>query len=340
MTRVLLTGASGFVATHVLDNLLQRGHSVVATVRSQEKAASVRGTFPTYGKDKLDFAIVENIAQDGAFDDVVISDPPFQAVIHTASPFHFRVTDVQKQLLDPAVAGTIGILKSIHEKASTIERVVITSSFAAMVDPSKGIGPEIVYSESNWSPITLDQALQNPGNGYRASKAFAEKAAWDFVRQETPNFTVTTICPPLVMGPVAHQLTSLNDLNTSNQIIAQFMQGKAKDEIPNHVSFFWADVRDVALCHVLAMEKPEAANLRFFTTAGHYSNREIAEIITRNFPEYADGLPTKDTTGGNYPKGGVYGYNNDRSVDILGIKFRPLEESIMETVKSLQTVGS
>lgn len=96
MTRVLLTGGSGFIAAHVLDILLQHGHSVVTTVRSQEKAEKIKKAHPKYASDKLDFAIVEDIAQEGAFDKAVISDPPFEAVIHTASPFHFNVTDVQK----------------------------------------------------------------------------------------------------------------------------------------------------------------------------------------------------------------------------------------------------
>lgn len=96
MTRVLLTGGSGFIAAHVLDILLEHGHSVVTTVRSQEKANKIKEAHPNVGKDKLDFTIVEDIAQEGAFDKAVISEPPFETVIHTASPFHFNVTDVQK----------------------------------------------------------------------------------------------------------------------------------------------------------------------------------------------------------------------------------------------------
>jgi nucleoside-diphosphate-sugar epimerase len=96
MTRVLLTGGSGFIAAHTLDVLLKRGHSVVTTVRTQEKADKIKEAYKSYGKDKLDFAIVPDIAQEGAFDQAVFSDPPFEAVLHTASPFHFNVKDVKK----------------------------------------------------------------------------------------------------------------------------------------------------------------------------------------------------------------------------------------------------
>jgi hypothetical protein len=96
MTRVLLTGGSGFIAAHILDVLLQRGHSIVTTVRSQDKAKKIKEAYPNIPENRLSFAIVEDIAQEGAFEKAVISDPPFEAVIHTASPYHFDVTDVQK----------------------------------------------------------------------------------------------------------------------------------------------------------------------------------------------------------------------------------------------------
>ncbi len=96
MTRVLLTGGSGFIAAHTLDILLERGHSVVTTVRTQEKADKIKAQYNGKYEDKLSFAIVPDIAQEGAFDEAVKSDPPFEAVLHTASPFHFNVTDVQK----------------------------------------------------------------------------------------------------------------------------------------------------------------------------------------------------------------------------------------------------
>jgi nucleoside-diphosphate-sugar epimerase len=101
MTRVLLTGGSGFIAAHVLSILLEHGHSVVTTVRSQEKANKIKEAYPNASEKDLSFAIVEDIAQQGAFDKAVVSDPPFEAVIHTASPFHFNVTDIQKVISTP-----------------------------------------------------------------------------------------------------------------------------------------------------------------------------------------------------------------------------------------------
>ncbi|KZM26997.1 Methylglyoxal reductase (NADPH) [Ascochyta rabiei] len=341
MTRVLLTGGSGFIAAHTLDILLERGHSVVTTVRTQEKADTIKKQYPQYA-DKLSFTIVPDIAQPNAFDEAVKSDPPFEAVLHTASPFHFNVTDVQKDLIDPAVIGTTGILKSIAKYAPSVKRVVITSSFAAIVQADKGFWPGHAYSEADWNPITLEEATENPMMGYRASKTFAEKAAWKFLEKEKPNFTISTINPPMVFGPIAHALDSLENLNTSNERIRNACQGKFKDEIPHSGVFLWTDVRDCAEAHVNAFEKPDAANKRFFVTAGYFSNKEITQIIRKNFPQFKD-LPSDSTPGGDYPEGtpdkGLYTYNNKRSIDILGLKYRSLEQSIVDSVKSFQAKG-
>ncbi|RYN21475.1 hypothetical protein AA0112_g10202 [Alternaria arborescens] len=343
MTRVLLTGGSGFIAAHTLDILLDHGHSVVTTVRTQEKADKIKESYKSaVEKGQLSFAIVPDIAQPDAFEKAVISDPPFEAVLHTASPFHFNVTDVQKDLIDPAVIGTTGILKSIKKSAPSVKSVVITSSFAAIVNGSKGFWPGHSYSEDDWNPITQDEAQENPMMGYRASKTFAENAAWEFVKNEKPNFTISTINPPMVFGPIVHALDSLENMNTSNQRILSAAQGKFKDEIPASGVHLWVDVRDVAEAHVAAFEKPDAANKRFFVTAGYFSNKELCQIIKKNFPEFKD-LPSDDTPGGDYPEGtpekGLYGYNNKRSIDVLGLKYKTFEQSIVDSVKSFQKKG-
>lgn len=138
---------------------------------------------------RLEGAIVLRIVT--AFEHAVVSTPPFEAVIHTASPFHFNVTDTKKDLLDPAINGTTGILQAIKKHAPTVKRVVVTSSFAAII--SANAQPGHVYSEKDWNPITEEQAWKDPPSGYRASKTFAEKAAWDFVEVEKPNFTLVTV---------------------------------------------------------------------------------------------------------------------------------------------------
>lgn len=174
--RVLLTGANGFVGSHILDQLLSRGLSVRGIVRSQAKAQQVLSDFPNYGS-QLDFGIVPDITAPGAFDKVVQSSPPFDTVIHTASPFLYRVISDNREFLDPAIKGTLEVLKSLKAHAPSVKRVVITSSCAAVVDFSAPAvtTPPKVYTDGDWNPTTWEGALTGTtNNAYQASKKFAE----------------------------------------------------------------------------------------------------------------------------------------------------------------------
>ena len=340
MTRVLLTGGSGFIAAHVLDILLEHGHSVVTTVRSQEKADKIKQAHPKHSKSQLDFALVEDIAQENAFDKAVVSNPPFEAVIHTASPFHFNTNDPQKDLLDPAIIGTTGILKSIKKSAPSVKTVVITSSFASIINANKGSWPEHTYNENDWNPVTQEQAIKDAATGYRASKTFAEKAAWDFVEKESPTFDLVTLCPPLVLGPIVHYLNNLDALNTSNQRLRNVIQGKCRDEYPPGGPYIFVDVRDLALLHVKAIEDKGAAGKRFFVTAGHFNGKALVDVVRKDFPEYKDQVTKESVKDGGFPEGGVYKIDNSRAEQLLGRKWISLEKSVSDTVKSLQAVGA
>jgi nucleoside-diphosphate-sugar epimerase len=102
------------------------------------------------------------------------------------------------------------------------------------------------------------------------------------------------INPPLVLGPVAHNLVSLSALNTSNERIRDLITGAAKDRCPPTGNYLFVDVRDLALAHVLAIEKPDAGGKRFFIVSSHFSNKEIAKIIDEEFPKFGPHLPTGD----------------------------------------------
>jgi nucleoside-diphosphate-sugar epimerase len=282
----------------------------------------------------LTYVIVKDIAQEGAFDEAVKSDPPFDAAVHTASPFHFNITDPKKDLFDPAIIGTIGVLKAIKANAPSVRRVAITSSFAAMVNPK---GHPKLYDESIWNPVTMEDALASNQDAYRGSKTFAEKAAWEFVEKEKPNFQLTTLNPPFVFGPIVHYLNSLDTVNTSNARIMKMMNGSMKEKLEPTGQWLWVDVRDIALAHVRAIEVPEAAGKRFFITAGYWSTSDAIEIIRKNFPDLAGNLMEHPES--DLPKD-IFKIDNSRGKKILGLEYRSLEECIVDTAKSLKAVGA
>lgn len=220
---------------------------------------------------------------------------------------------------------------------------VITSSFAAIINTkeSSGMWPGHTYSEKDWNGITPEEAPANPSNGYRASKTFAERAAWDFIEKEKPSFDLVTMNPPMVFGPVVHHLNALDSLNTSNERIRDFIQGKQKNEkeLPVTPLPIWIDVRDLALAHVKAIETPDAGGKRFFVVSSEYfSNRDILNIIRKSFPEYKDQLPAESVQGGEAPD--FAKIDNSRVKGLLNQPFTKFETSMVDLVKSLKNVGA
>ncbi|KAG7288364.1 hypothetical protein NEMBOFW57_007895 [Staphylotrichum longicolle] len=331
--KVLLTGGTGFIASHVLDCLLDHGFDVVVTVRSEEKGQRlVKSIDEALGK-QVSFVVVEDIAKEGAFDNVLQSAPPFDYVVHTASPYQLHWDDPVKHCLDPAIKGTTGILKSVHAYAPTVKRVIITSSSAAVLNPPNH--PK-AYDESSWCDVTWEQAM-DPQNTYKASKKFAEQAAWSFLTTHSPSFTLATINNTYTFGPIPRSLASLTTLNTSNHRIRDLVQGRMRDGIhPTAPVFTFVDVRDVALAHVRAMTVPEAGGKRFYVVGGFFSNPRLAGIVRRRFPELEEKLPAREEAEGkdDFPED-HWAFDNSRSREVLGLKYRGLEESVADTVESI-----
>lgn len=325
---ILLTGASGFVAAHVLNSLLQHGYKIRGTVRSGATADKVRKTHSHLlngDPSRLTFAIVPDLAATGAFDEAVQG---VDGVIHTASPFVMQVGNNERDLLEPAIKGTTSILQAVQKHAPQVTRVVITSSFAAIVDLSQGVRPGYTYSEQDWNPVTYEQAKDaDGGTAYSASKALAEKAAWDFVKDKKPNFDIATICPPMIYGPLDHD-ASLDHLNTSSADIYRLMNGSQKEPGPTAFPAF-ADVRDVGEAHVRAYEKPHGS--RYFITTGNFQYPDVCEIIKKALPAYASKVPDPSST----DKIETYKVNNEHARKDLGMQFTPLDQTISDTAKSL-----
>ncbi|KAG9120902.1 methylglyoxal reductase (NADPH-dependent) gre2 [Ceratobasidium sp. 392] len=332
--RVLLTGVNGFIGVQITRTLLQRGYEVVGAVRGKSRTARLKDLFPKEIEDSLlTFGIVPDITKPGAFDSV-LSSGSFDAVIHAGSPLSFsKVKDIEKELYQPAIEGTTSILKSIKNKAPGVKRVVITSSFTTVADRSKGFRPGYVYTDKDWNPVTLEAGLGEVRLGYSASKTHAEKAAWEFMRTERPDFALTTLCPPFVFGP-AEQVTRTDQLNESIGQIYEAFEGKALVPLSGYV---WVDVRDVALAHVLAIESPAAVNQRYIIAAGSYSPQQVLNYIWDTYPERAQAKGiSKGSPGKLWPEGGVFSVDCAKSEKDLGLKYRSFADTIKDTFTRLE----
>ncbi|KAG9085793.1 methylglyoxal reductase (NADPH-dependent) gre2, partial [Ceratobasidium sp. 370] len=309
------------------------GYIVTTTLRSESRTTYLRSKFATAVKEnQLRFAIVEDITVTGAFDNVVKGNS-FDAVLHMSSPVVFNVTDITKDLLMPAIKGTTEILKSIDAYGPTVKRVVVTSSFAAIIDPSKGDRSGYAYSEKDWNPITEEEAKQNTTTGYRGSKKLAEKAAWDFIENKKPGFDLVTINPPMVYGPALQEVTDLDQLNHSSMGFYSIFSGKSKKLTPAP-AHMWVDVRDVAKAHLAAIEKTEAGNQRFFVSEGTFNIGQLSDFIWANYPERAraKGIP-KSTPEDRGPPGGTYYPDNSRSKTVLGLQYNSFENMLKDKLE-------
>lgn len=339
---ILVSGGNGFVAAQILDAFLSRGYNVRTTVRSLDKGEALKKNFSKYG-NQLSYAIVKDIVEEGAFDQAVkgvdgVRQLPYKSevltnphkVVHSASPFVMQVKNNEHDLLVPAIKGTTNILKAIEENAPQVKRVVITSSVASILDLDKGLRPGYTYSEEDWNPITYDAAAnpETPADvSYCASKTFAEKTAWDYVKENKPNFNISTICPPMVYGPNAQTLTSLDHLNLSSADIYRLIDGSEKT-VPDNGFFGYVDVRDVGEVHARAYESAEAVGQRFVTAGGGYTYAEVCEIIRKDFPQLKDKTPDPKTA--QIPD--FHTISNEKAKRELGMKFRSLEETIHDQV--------
>ncbi|KAF8608364.1 NAD(P)-binding protein [Ceratobasidium sp. AG-I] len=331
-TNVLLTGGNGFIAVHILLLLIQRGYTVTTTVRSESKTTFLRQKFSDpVSKGQLKFAIVADITTSGAFDEVFKSNS-FDSVLHTSSPFTYAVTDVKNDLLLPAIKGTTEVLKAAAAHGPTVKRIVVTSSFASISDVTKGDRPGYEYSEKDWNPLTFEQSEQNALAGYVGSKALAEKAAWNFIESEKPEFDLVTICPPMVYGPVIQEVTSMKQLNTSSAKFYSIFNGEEK-ELANVGVWLWVDVRNVAEAHLAALEKPEAGGKRFLVSEGTFNVAQLVDYIWEHYPERAQvkGIP-KSTPKAGYPEAGTYLSDNSLSKSILGTNYISFNNMLKDTL--------
>ncbi|PYH40460.1 SDR family oxidoreductase [Aspergillus saccharolyticus JOP 1030-1] len=330
---LLVTGASGFVASHIIQRFLEAGYNIRGTVRSASTAETVKSRYPPDQANRLSFTIVPDIAAPGAFDSAV---KDVCGVIHTASPFALTVADNEKDLLQPAIQGTLNVLDSIAAHGTAVRRVVVTSSFAAILDLSQGLRPGYRYTEADWNPCTYEEAktTTDASVAYCASKALAERKLWEWVESAAPppTFSVTTICPPWIFGPALGnpQHKGNNRLNESTETIWNLVNG-SRTEVPDHDFLAFANVKDVAEAHYQAYTRAEAGGERFLVAGGRFLYQEACGILREKFPQLGDKVPYRANAGSVE----TYIADGSKAERVLGLQYRSLEETLVETVEDL-----
>ncbi|EMG50750.1 GRP2 putative NADPH-dependent methylglyoxal reductase GRP2 [Candida maltosa Xu316] len=336
-TSVFVSGASGFIAQELVKQLIKKGYNVVGTVRSTEKGESLKSNLKDAGlaSENFEFEIVKDIAVKGAFDEALEKHPEVTVFLHTASPFHFNVTDIEKELLIPAVEGTKNALTAIKAHGPQIKKVVVTSSYAAIGSFLEYSDPSKTRTEDDWNVATYEQSKANAIHGYLGSKKYAELAAWDFVKEEKPNFTLSTVNPVYVFGPQAFEIKDKSQLNTSSELINGVLKLKPTDTVTNELTGYFIDVRDVAHAHIVAFEKKEAEGKRLLLAESPFSTQSILKQIREDFPQLREELPKGDPAEAEYWKKTESPIDNQKTKDILGFKFIDFKKSVDDSVAQI-----
>lgn len=278
MAKVLVTGATGYIAQHIILQLLEQGHVVRASVWKKANSQKVLTTIGTHiSKDielhrKLEFTVLDlnkDIGWDRAMQGI-------DALIHTASPVPLNQPKDENKLIRPAVDGTLRALNAAHKAG--VKRVVFTSSIAAIM----GNGGKFtkIRTENDWCDIGLKNV-----SPYTKSKTLAERAAWDFVAREDVEIDLTTINPGFVFGaPLEFRI------GASLSLIRRLLRNK-DIALPNS-GFVCVDVNDVAQMHVTALETKASFGNRYIAVGGHVWLSEIVNILAAEFPNRK--LPTRN----------------------------------------------
>ncbi|KAG2260053.1 hypothetical protein Bca52824_079347 [Brassica carinata] len=306
---VCVTGASCYIASWIVKLLLLRGYTVKATVRDPKDQKKTDHLLALDGARERLQLFKASLLEEGSFEHAIDG---CEAVFHTASPVKITATDPQVELIEPAVKGTINVLKTCT-KVSSVKRVILTSSMATLLSPKFPLGPNVLLDETTFSDPTV---CEEEKQWYILSKTLAENAAWTFAKDN--NLDLVVMNPGLVIGPVLQPT-----INFSVDVVIDFIKGKNTFNRKHHRL---VDVRDVALAHIKALETPSAKG-RYIIDAPIVTTEEIEKILREFFPDLCIAHENEEID-----LNSMTCKVNVEKVKSLGIEFTPTETSLRDTV--------
>ena len=266
--RVLVTGVSGFISSHVTERLLAKGYAVRGTVRNKAKGQKIVEALAANGSDVSKLELVEaDLSSDAGWEDAV---QDCRYIQHIASPFPLEAPSDREALVPEARAGAMRVIE--HGLGAGAERIVMTSSMVSMMG-QKGRGAHTLVKEEDWSDPDW-----KPLTAYPVSKTRAEKAAWDYVKTQGLSDNLTTVCPGLVFGPDTYE----NGGASLGLIIAMF-----KGDFPKapKIAYPIVDVRDCAAIHVAAMIAKGAGGRRLMAAGETLWFSKVGKILRAEYPD-------------------------------------------------------
>lgn len=243
-------------------------------------------------------------------------------------PFTYDTTNNEKELIIPAINGVRSIMEAAAATPS-IKRVVITSSFASVLNVDRKAPPYFNYTGSDWNPLSYEESADPATSAviaYRGAKKFAELEAWKFIEEKKPHFDIVTLCPPMTFGPVAHPVSSVSALNESNAMLWKIASGE--NPLPVARVPFWIDVRDLAQAHVEALVRPELGGKRYVPASPErFSYGLAAKIIVDNFA-WAKGQVAQEEQSIDES----HGLDGETAAKDLGLEYKSFQQTVVDLI--------
>lgn len=336
---VLVTGATGYIGAEITRQLLAGGYRVRGTTRNVENAIEAGHLTGLAGAAERLELVEADILDRESLDKAVAG---CESALHVASPFMMDARNPQRDLVDPAVQGTLNVMQAC-EQVGAVRRLVLTSSIAAVADGADGTR----LNERSWN--TTSSLVRNP---YYFAKAQAERAAWVFVDEHDPAFDLIAILPAFVLGP-----SLVPGRSQSSQNLVSLTNG----DWPGITAFPWwiVDVRDVAHAHILAMEDPSASG-RYIVGAGTMTMREAVDCLRNagwadkyklpsfpldsRFGTFLVRLAVRRQPPGTRSwllahVGGRFNPDTSKARDELGVEFRDPKDTLRDAMTDLDRWG-
>ncbi|XP_034228029.1 tetraketide alpha-pyrone reductase 1-like [Prunus dulcis] len=315
--KVCVTGASGFLASWLIKRLLLSGYQVTGTVRDPGNQKKLAHLWRLEGARERLRLVKADLMEEGSFDDAILG---CHGVFHSASPVLKPSSDPKTEILEPAVEGTLNVLRSCKKNPS-LRRVVLTSSSSAVrVRPDEDFDSNIQLDESSWSSVEICETLQI---WYPLSKILAEKAAWDFCKEN--GIDLVTVLPSFVIGPCLP-----SDLCSTASDVLGLLKGET-EKFKWHGRMGYVHIDDVALCHISVYEH-ESAHGRYLCSSTVLDNNELASLLSSQYPSLP--IPKRFEQLGR-PR---YDLNTSK-LKSLGFKFKTIQEMFDDCIASLVEQG-
>lgn len=334
---VCVTGANGFIASHLVGALLEAGYRVRGTVRNVDDPAKVdhlKALAEACGAaERLTFAAADLMVP-GSFDAAVAG---CDAVVHAAASVVFNHPDPQKGIVDPSIEGTRNVLESVR-KAKSVRRVIHTSSMVAVYGWDRP--RDHVFTEADWNSAST---LQN--DPYGVAKVGSERAARAFVDAlpDDERFELVHLNPGMVFGPPLIKPHAKASPRLVRDVISRSQPG-----VPR-LMLSVVDVRDVATAHVAALEhaEPPARCLIFAENAWM---TDLMSELQGMFPDVRMGVmaipkplvllasltdPTLNIRQLWHLVGRAMPMDNTRSREAYGMVYRPVSDTLRDTATPL-----